>query len=92
LGLAYRFSLLPSRQEKHGNVWVGMMLEEPGVLHLDWKAATVSHVARRRVSKPTPMVTHFLQQGHTYSNNAKPSNNATPWVKHIQTTTILFQL
>jgi hypothetical protein len=26
--------------------------------------------AKKRVSKPTPMVTHFLQQGHTYSYKA----------------------
>jgi hypothetical protein len=29
------------------------------------KQKTDSHMARRRVSKPTPTVTHFLQQGHT---------------------------
>jgi hypothetical protein len=34
---------------------------------------TGSHVARRRVSLPTPTVTHFLQQGHTYSNKATPT-------------------
>jgi hypothetical protein len=35
---------------------------------LDLKAArkkTIFQAARRRVSKPTPTVTHFLQQGHT---------------------------
>jgi hypothetical protein len=30
------------------------------------------------VLKACPTVTHFLQQGHTYSNKATPPNNATP--------------
>jgi hypothetical protein len=38
-----------------------------------------------RALKPTPTVTHLLQQGHTYSNRATPSNSATPWAEHIQT-------
>ena len=48
---------------------------------------TGSHVVRRRISKPTPTVTHFHQQGHTYSNKSTPLNSATSWAKHIQTTT-----
>jgi hypothetical protein len=32
-------------------------------------------------------VTHFLQQGHNYTNRATPPNSATPWVKCIQTNT-----
>jgi hypothetical protein len=39
-----------------------MVQEELRVLHLHVKAT------RRRVSKPTSTVTHFLQQGHTYFN------------------------
>ena len=31
------------------------------------------------ILKPTHIVTHFLQQGHTYSNEAMPTNNATPY-------------
>jgi hypothetical protein len=34
---------------------------------------TVFQAARRRVSKPAPTVTHFFQQGHTYSNKATPT-------------------
>jgi hypothetical protein len=34
-----------------------------------------------------PTMTHFLQQGHTYSNKAMPCKSATPWAKHIQITT-----
>ena len=34
--------------------------------------------ARRRVSKPTPTVIHFLPPGHTCSNKAKSPNSATP--------------
>jgi hypothetical protein len=40
-----------------------------------------------RVIKPTSTVTQVLQQGHTYSNRASPSNSAIPWPKHIQTIT-----
>jgi hypothetical protein len=29
------------------------------------------------ISKPTPIVTYFLQQGHTYSKKDIPPNNAT---------------
>jgi hypothetical protein len=50
------------------------------------KRFTVLQAAKRKVSKPTPTVTHFLQQGHTYYNKATPPNNVTPWVKHIQST------
>jgi hypothetical protein len=46
-----------------------MVLEkEPKVLHPDLKAVsqkTDFQAARRRVSKPTPTVTQFLQQDHT---------------------------
>ena len=35
-------------------------------------------VARTRVLKPTPTVTHLLHQGYTYSNKAIPPNSATP--------------
>ena len=40
-----------------------------------------------RVLKPTPTVTQLLQQGHTYSKRATPSNSAPPWAEHIQTIT-----
>jgi hypothetical protein len=40
-----------------------------------------------RVLKPIPTVTHFVQQGYTYSNKTTPSDSVTPWAKHIQTTT-----
>lgn len=42
---------------------------------------------RRSISKPTPIVTHFLQQDHTYTNKAILPKNDTPWAKHIPTTT-----
>jgi hypothetical protein len=41
----------------------------------------------KTVLKTMPTVTHFFQQGHTYSNKAIPPNGATPWAKRIQTTT-----
>jgi hypothetical protein len=43
--------------------------------------------ARMRVLKPTPTVTHLLQQDHTYSNKATPPNSATLWAKRIPTIT-----
>jgi hypothetical protein len=61
------FTPLSSRQE-HGSVQVGMAQEELRVLHLDLKAArrrlSVFQAAGRRVSKPTPTATYFLQLGH----------------------------
>ena len=39
------------------------------------------------VLKPTPLVIHLLQQGHTYSNSVTPSNSATPWAEYIETIT-----
>jgi hypothetical protein len=41
-------------------------------------APWVLSLARMRTLKPTPTVTHLLQQGQTYSNSARPSNGATP--------------
>lgn len=32
-------------------------------------------------------VIHFIQQGHTYTNQATPPYSAAPWFKHIQTIT-----
>jgi hypothetical protein len=53
---------------------------------------TSSEATRKRVSKPTPTVTHFFQQGHTYSNKATPPNSAISRAKHIQTTTACIAL
>jgi hypothetical protein len=36
---------------------------------------------------PTPTVTHPFQPGHTYSNKATPSDDATLWFEDIQTIT-----
>ena len=66
----------------HWSIQADMVLEkELRILHLDLKAArkkTVFQASRRGVSNPTPTMTHFLQQGHTYSNEATPPNSATP--------------
>ena len=79
-----------------GSIQEGRALEELRVLHLVPKAnrrrLADSHVARRRVLKPTPTVTHFLQQGHTYSNKATPPNSATLWANPIQTTAIVIPI
>jgi hypothetical protein len=65
-----------------------MVLEELRVLYLDLKVARgrpssgrqeegLFHTGwRHRASKPTPTVTHFLQQCYTYSNKATPPNSA----------------
>ena len=79
LGLAYRFRGLVHCHQ--GRCMADVGLEEMKVLHLESKGRqekTGFHVARMRVSKPTPTVTHFLQQGHTYSNKATPPNSANP--------------
>ena len=78
MGLAYRFcgSVHYRHSGKHGSMQADMALEELRVLHLVLKKqekTTVFQAARRRVSKPTPTVTHFLQQGHTCSNKATPA-------------------
>jgi hypothetical protein len=57
-----------------------MVQEELRVLYLHLKAASVRLASRMRVLKPMPTVTHLL-------NKATPLNSATPWVKHIQTST-----
>jgi hypothetical protein len=81
-----RFSPLSSRWE-HGSTQAGMAQEELRVRSSEGKQEkTGFQPARGSVSKPTPTVRHFLQQGHTYSSKATPPNSATPWVKHIQTT------
>jgi hypothetical protein len=71
---------------EYGNGQAGMMLEELRVQHVHQKETRCLQAARRKVSKPTPTMTHFLQQGHTSSNKATPSNGAILWTKHIQTT------
>jgi hypothetical protein len=68
----------------NGSVQADIVLEkELGVMHFDLTAArrTASKAARRRISKPTSIVTNFLQQGHACSNKA------TSWTKHFKTTT-----
>ena len=49
----------------------------------DFQAVTI------RVLKSRVTVTFLLQQGHTYSNKAIPSNCATPWGENIQIITII---
>jgi hypothetical protein len=63
---------------QHGSIQADMGQEELRVQHLDGKAV------KRRPSKPSPTVTHFLQQGYTYSNKDMPPN-ITPCWPSIQT-------
>lgn len=64
---------------KYGSVNAGMALEKLSA-STSWSQGsqekTVSQAARRSVSKPTPTVMHFLQQGHTYLNKATLPNIA----------------
>jgi hypothetical protein len=58
------------------------------VLHLDLKATRrllLPHWAELEPSKPAYTMTHFLQQGHTYSNKATPPNSVTSYGPSIQT-------
>jgi hypothetical protein len=94
LGLAYRFrgSVHYHYGRKHGSVQAGIAVEEPesstSCTEGRQEKTTLFQTARRRISRPTPTVTHFLQ--HTYSNKAIPPNSATPWAKRTQTTTLSF--
>jgi hypothetical protein len=82
-----RFSPLSSRQKAWQHPGMTLKkLSSTSCSEGEQKIA-VFQEARRRVAKPTPTMTNFLQQGHTCSNKATPPNRATPWVKHIQTTT-----
>jgi hypothetical protein len=91
--MAYRFKGLVryNHGQKHGSIQAGMMLEELRVLQLVLKANWRRLLFFRQLRKgPTPTVTHFLPQRHIYFIKDTPINNATPWAKHIQTTTPLF--
>jgi hypothetical protein len=75
-GLQFRGLVHYHQLRKLVSLQAGVVQEELSVLHLVLKAnrrrMSLSHVARKRVSKPISKVTHFLQQGHTSSNKATP--------------------
>jgi len=60
-----RFSPLSSRQE-HGSIQAGTVQEELRVLHLRLRKTEHLQAAGRKISKLTPTVAHFLQQGYTF--------------------------
>lgn len=73
----------------HGSMWADIVLEkELSILRLELKTTgselrhwiQLEHICDLRVH---PHRTHFLQQGHTYSNEAVPPNNATPFGGHF---------
>jgi hypothetical protein len=85
LVLPYSFrGLVHYHGRKYGSIQADIVLEkEQRVLHLDPKASRRSAFQQSvefklRTSKLTPMMKHFHQQGHIYSNRAKPSSTATP--------------
>ena len=87
MGLAYRFRGLVHHHQgrKHGSMQADMVLEkELRVRYLGLQAAEgavyYTGVTRtQETSKPAPIVTHFLQQGHTYSNKTTPPNSTPPY-------------
>ena len=83
---AQRFSLVLSRQD-HSSIQESTAMEELRVLHLFPKANGRRLPPMCLEGGSTHTVTHFLQQGHTYSNKATLPNSATPWTKHIHTIT-----
>jgi hypothetical protein len=63
-------SMIASRQAGRQT---GMALEGLRVLHLVVKADRKRLISRQLGGgSPSPTVTHFLQQGHTYSSKATP--------------------
>jgi len=79
-GLQFKGSVQYHHGEKHGGLKADLVLEKE--LRVLQQAA--GRESRRwawlELLKPQspPLVTHFLQQGHTYYNEATPPNNATP--------------
>jgi hypothetical protein len=63
-----------------------MAQEQQHILHLHPKEARsrLFYSGLGGFSKPTPTVTHFLQQGYIYSKQATPPISATPWAKPPQ--------
>jgi hypothetical protein len=78
--LVLRFSLFSSRQD-HGSIQVDMVLKELRFLHL------VLKINRRRLTSRQLGVGSHTHLSKPSSNKSIPSNNATPWVKRVQTTT-----
>jgi hypothetical protein len=66
-----------------------MLEKELRVLHLDLKAVRKSVSStlvelEKMPSKPTPKVSHFLQQGHIYFKNETSPNNVSPCEPNIK--------
>ena len=77
-GLQFRGLVHYHHDRKHGSVQAGMVLEkELRVLYLVLKQEKTDSSSLGRGSEPTPTVTHFLQQGHTYSHKDIHPNSVT---------------
>lgn len=84
LDCKFRHSVHCHQSRKHGSVQTNVVPKEPGVLHLDWKAA------RRRLA-PTWLggeSPSLPPQQHTSPSKATPPNSAIPWAEHIHTFTV----
>ena len=91
IGAGLQFQSFSVFSGKYGIMQADLVLDELRVLHLDSKEARMVLQAVRRLSfhtgqtlsietsKTIPTVTHFLQQGHTYSDKTTPPNSATPY-------------
>jgi hypothetical protein len=82
--------MIKARAWQHPGRHYGGGAERSTFCSKDKQEKTGFQAARKRVLKPKLTVTHFLQQGHTYSNAAICSNSPTPCAKFIQTITVTF--
>jgi hypothetical protein len=87
LGLAYRFIIIKVGAWQHPGRYRAQVAKRSTSSSKGKQEKTGFQAARMWVLKPMPTVTHFLQQGHTYSKKATPPSSSTSWAKYIQTTT-----
>jgi hypothetical protein len=84
-GLQFRGLVRYHHGGKHGRIQADMALEKE-LRDLDAQVTEDCVIlVRLETSKPTSTVIHFLQQGHTNSNNATPPNSASPYGPSIYT-------
>jgi hypothetical protein len=65
---------------------------ESSIFYSESKQKTGFQGIKMNVLKPMLTMTHFLQQGHTFSNKATHPNSATSWANHIQTVTAVYDI
>ena len=88
LAYSLRDSVHYHHGRKGGSLQVDIVLEEPELcmsIQRQTRGVFLLQAARRRVPKSILRVTHFLQQGHSYSNKDTPPNSVTSHRPNIQT-------